>query len=113
VREWGLSFPYGTLTINLLGSLVVGFFMIWTTEGVLADPRWRPLVVVGSCRAFTTFSSYAFGTMSLFERGRWGLALADVFGSNLLCLSAAFGGHGTGEGAVKWQALWRSKSRFI
>jgi CrcB protein len=92
VREWGASFPYGTLTINLLGSLAVGFFMIWTTERVLADPRWRLLVVVGFCGAFTTFSSYAFETMSLFERGQWGPALANVFGSNLLCLSAALGG---------------------
>jgi CrcB protein len=92
VREWGPSFPYGTLAINLLGSLVVGFFMIWTTERALTDPRWRLLVVVGFCGAFTTFSSYAFETMSLFERGQWPLALANVLGSNLLCLSAALGG---------------------
>jgi fluoride exporter len=55
VREWGPSFPYGTLTINLLRSLVVGFFMIGATEGVLADPRSSPPVVVGFCGAFTTF----------------------------------------------------------
>ncbi len=113
MREWGPSFPYGTLSINLLGSLVVGFFIIWTTERGLADPRWRLLVVVGFCGAFTTFSSYAFETMSLFERGQWPLALANVSGSNLLCLSAALGGHGIGESAVKWQALWRPESRLI
>jgi CrcB protein len=78
-------------TINLLGSLVVGFFMIWTAERVLADPRWRLLVVVGFCGAFTIFSSYAFETMSRFERGQWPRALANVFGSKLLCLSAAVG----------------------
>ena len=92
IREWGTGFPYGTLIINVLGSLVVGFFMIWTTERVLADPRWRLLVVVGFCGAFTTFSSYAFESMSLFDRGQSFLALANVIGSNLLCLAAALGG---------------------
>jgi CrcB protein len=92
IREWGAAFPYGTLIINVLGSLVVGFFMIWTTERVLADPRWRLLVVVGFCGAFTTFSSYAFESMSLFERGQSFLMIANVLGSNLLCLGAALGG---------------------
>ena len=45
----GPVFPYGTLIINLTGSFVVGFFVIWTTERVLVDPRWRLLVVVGFC----------------------------------------------------------------
>jgi len=38
------TFPYGTLIINISGSLVLGFFLIWTTERVLADPRWRLLL---------------------------------------------------------------------
>ena len=45
-REFGLMFPSGTLIINVLGSFIVGFFVIWTTERVLIDPRWRLLVVV-------------------------------------------------------------------
>ena len=92
VREWGAAFPYGTLIINVLGSLVVGFFVIWTTERALVNPRWRLLVVVGFCGAFTTFSSYAFESMSLFERGQWLSMVANVIGSNLLCLVAAAGG---------------------
>jgi CrcB protein len=91
-RKLGLGFPYGTLIINILGSLIVGFFMIWTTERVLADPRWRLLIVIGFCGAFTTFSSYAFESMSLFERGYGTMMLANVFASNLLCLGAAIGG---------------------
>ena len=53
----GPVFPYGTLVINITGSLIVGFFIIWTTERVLVDPRWRLLIVVGFCGAFPTFSS--------------------------------------------------------
>jgi CrcB protein len=91
-NEWGAAFPYGTLIINIGGSMIVGFFMIWTTERVLADPRWRLLIVVGFCGAFTTFSSYAFESMSLVGRGQWLLAVTNIVGSNLLCLSAAIGG---------------------
>jgi fluoride exporter len=88
----GPVFPYGTLLINIAGSFVVGFFMIWTTERVLVDPRWRLLLVVGFCGAFTTFSSFAFETMAYFEQGQWMLLLANFFSNNLLCLGAALGG---------------------
>jgi fluoride exporter len=91
-REFGAVFPYGTLIINVLGSFIVGLFIIWTTERVLVDPRWRLLVVVGFCGSFTTFSSYAFETMSFFEQGQWGLMLVNILGNNLLCLGAALAG---------------------
>jgi fluoride exporter len=91
-RELGPVFPYGTLFINIAGSMIVGFFIIWTTERVLIDPRWRLLVVVGFCGSFTTFSSYAFETMSYFEHGQWGLMLVNIFSNNLLCLGGALVG---------------------
>lgn len=91
-RDFGLAFPYGTLAINIMGSLIVGFFVIWTTERALVDPRWRLLVVVGFCGSFTTFSSYAFETMSYFEHGQWALMLTNIFSNNLLCLGAALAG---------------------
>jgi fluoride exporter len=85
-------FPYGTLFINVTGSFVVGFFMIWASERVLLDPRWRLLVVVGFCGAFTTFSSFAFETMAYFEQGQWIMMLTNFFSNNLLCLGAALVG---------------------
>jgi fluoride exporter len=91
-REFGPVFPAGTLIINVLGSFIVGFFIIWTSERVLLDPRWRLLVVVGFCGSFTTFSSYAFEAMSYFERGQWGLMLTNVLSNNLLCLGGALAG---------------------
>ena len=90
--EFSPVFPYGTLIINILGSFIVGLFVIWTTERVLLDPRWRLLVVVGFCGSFTTFSSYAFDTISFFERGQWRLMAANILGNNLLCLGAALAG---------------------
>ncbi len=91
-KEFGPIFPYGTLAINIVGSFIVGFFVIWTSERLLVDPRWRLLVVVGFCGSFTTFSSYAFESMSFFEQGQWGLLLANVLANNLLCLAGAIAG---------------------
>jgi CrcB protein len=88
----GPAFPYGTLIINIVGSAIVGFFMIWSTERALLDPRWRLLVVIGFCGSLTTFSSYAFESMAYFEQGQWTLMLTNILGNNLLCLAGALTG---------------------
>ena len=88
----GPVFPYGTLFINVVGSLIVGFFVVWTSQRVLVDPRWRLLVVVGFCGSLTTFSSYAFESMAFFENGQWMLTLTNIFTNNLLCLGGALAG---------------------
>jgi fluoride exporter len=86
------DFPYGTLAINITGSLLLGFFMIWTTERVFADVRWRWIVAIGFCGGYTTFSSFAFESLALFEQGRYLLFVANVLLSNLLSLLACLGG---------------------
>lgn len=90
--ELGSSFPYGTLFINIVGSIIVGFFVIWTSERVLVDPHWRLLIVIGFCGSFTTFSSYAFETMAYFDQGQWGLMLTNILTNNVLCLVGALAG---------------------
>jgi len=92
LRVLGPVFPYGTLVINVLGSFIVGFFVIWTTERVMVDPRWRLLVVVGFCGGYTTFSSYAFETMSYFQTGQWALMATNFLANNLLACAAALAG---------------------
>ncbi len=86
------QFPYGTLAVNVTGSFILGFFMIWTTERILADPRWRLLVAVGFCGGYTTFSSYAFETFAMIERGQWFAPLGNALLSNVLCLAAVLAG---------------------
>jgi CrcB protein len=92
VRVLGPVFPYGTLGINVLGSFVLGFFLVWTTERVMVDPRWRLLIAVGFCGGYTTFSSYAYETMAFFEQGQWTLMAANFVANNLLACLAVLAG---------------------
>ena len=92
VRLLGPVFPYGTLTINVLGSFVLGFFLVWTTERTIVDPRWRLLIAVGFCGGFTTFSSYAYETMTFFEQGQWSLLTANFVSNNLLACAGVLAG---------------------
>ncbi|HXZ80386.1 MAG TPA: fluoride efflux transporter CrcB [Terriglobales bacterium] len=89
---WSPAFAWGTLIINISGSFVLAFFLVWTTERVLADPRWRLMIAVGFCGAYTTFSSFAFETMAYFEQGQWTLFALNILASNLLCLAAVLAG---------------------
>lgn len=91
-RTVAADFPYGTLFINITGSLILGFFMIWTTERVFADVRWRLLIAIGFCGGYTTFCSFAFETIALFEQGRYLLFTANLILNNVLCLGATMAG---------------------
>lgn len=91
-RNFSTVFPYGTLLVNVTGSLVLGFFLIYSTERVLLDPRWRLLVAVGFCGSYTTFSSYAFESIALMEQGQWLLFATNLIASNLLCLAGVLAG---------------------
>ncbi|HLX82583.1 MAG TPA: fluoride efflux transporter CrcB [Terriglobales bacterium] len=91
-RDFASAFPYGTLLINITGSLILGFFLVFSTERALLDPKWRLLVAVGFCGSYTTFSSYAFESFALMEQGQWLLSGLNIVGSNALCLAAVLGG---------------------
>jgi len=91
-RVFSALFPYGTLVINITGSLVLGFFLILSSERMLVDPRWRLLVAVGFCGSYTTFSSYAFETFAYMEQGQWLLMALNILASNVLCLLAVLAG---------------------
>src|ERR1700675_3849971 len=92
VRLLGPAFPYGTLAINVLGSFALGFFLAWTTERAMVDPRWRLFVAVGFCGGYTTFSSYAYETIAFFQQGQWTLLAVNVLSNNLLACLAVLAG---------------------
>jgi fluoride exporter len=97
-RNYSTVFPYGTLLINLTGSLVLGFFLVYSTERTLLDPRWRLLVAIGFCGSYTTFSSYAFESFALMEQGQWLLLGLNILTSNVLCLAAVLAGAALARG---------------
>jgi CrcB protein len=90
-----VGFPYGTVLINVLGSLVIGYFGTLTLQsGRYAVPdNLRLFVMVGLCGGFTTFSSFSLQTFDLLRAGAWGRALANIVASVVLCLAAVAVGH--------------------
>jgi fluoride exporter len=77
----GTGFPYGTLLINVTGSLVIGFFLTLVTERLEVSPLWRLFFATGFLGAYTTFSSYTFETATLLREGAYGAALLYLVGS--------------------------------
>ncbi len=96
-RVMGKDFPYGTLTVNVLGSLLMGFFFIMLVERQISSIELRSGILFGVLGAFTTFSSFSFETLALLESGDWGKALINVFVSISCCLLATWIGLGIGR----------------
>lgn len=86
----GRSFPYGTLAVNIAGSLAIGFCYVWLVERSILGPEWRALVMVGFLGAFTTFSTFSVETLNLLEGGAVLKALLNMLLSVVLCVVAAW-----------------------
>lgn len=86
----GRGFPYGTLSVNVLGSLMIGILYVVMIERSEFDPVWRALLITGFLGAFTTFSAFSIETMNLLESGEVLKAMLNVFLSVVLCVSACW-----------------------
>lgn len=96
-ERMGQTFPWGTLVINLSGSLLLAVFIGWSAQHVTLDPRVRMLVAIGFFGAYTTFSTYANESILLMESGDWLGAVSNVLGTNLVCLVGAIVGLAIGR----------------
>lgn len=85
----GRGFPYGTLVVNVLGSLVMGFLYIWLLERMPGGVALRAFLLVGLLGAFTTFSTFSLETLNLMEAGQIARAALNTLLSVVLCVAAA------------------------
>ena len=85
----GRGFPYGTLAVNILGSLIMGFLYIWLLERSFGSAGMRAFLLIGLLGAFTTFSAFSIETLVLMEDGQYVRALVNTLASVVLCVAAA------------------------
>lgn len=89
---FGTAFPWGTLTVNIAGSFLMGVFielsaLVWSPGAML-----RAMLTVGMLGAFTTFSTFSLETVLLYERGQLGLSALYVLLSLTLSVGGLFAG---------------------
>lgn len=95
----GKSFPWGTLAVNVLGSLAMGVLATLVVEKVVISPELKNAILIGFLGAFTTFSTFSLDTLNLIYQGHAFKAFLNAVLSVVLCLAA------TWAGAV-WARQW-------
>lgn len=91
LKLFGTGFPFGTLIVNVAGSLAMGFLAHWFISRGLS-PEMRSFILVGCLGALTTFSTFSLDAAVLYERGALGLAAVYVLASVVLSIGALFAG---------------------
>ncbi|MEA2552752.1 MAG: fluoride exporter [Fimbriimonadaceae bacterium] len=95
-KLWGQAFPWGTLLINVSGSLLIGLiFGLYARQEI--EPGWRYLLITGLLGGYTTFSAFSWETLKLIQEGKPGAALAYVAASVVVGLAACWAGFEAGK----------------
>ncbi len=93
VYVWlGRGFPYGTLMVNVLGSLLMGLLSVLLIERLSLGSEWRAVILIGFLGSFTTFSTFSMETLNLIEAGAYSKAMLNTVISVVLCVVAAWMG---------------------
>lgn len=96
----GTAFPWGTLIVNITGSLLLGFLYRFL-EGISAGVQWRAFLAIGFCGAYTTFSTFSYETVRLMQNGEWSRVGSYVLGSVLIGLVGMFLGFGMASAVLR------------
>jgi CrcB protein len=86
---WPTKIPYGTLFINVSGSIVLGILYVLVSERQILPMQWRPLVMVGFLGAFTTFSTFSVEVVNLMDNGHQFHAAMYFLLSTVLAIGGA------------------------
>ncbi len=100
VRLMGPNFPWGTLTVNVVGSCAMGLLIEGLALRFSVAPEVRVMLVTGFLGGFTTFSAFSLDTANLIERDAFGPAAAYVLASVALSVGALF------VGLMIGRAIW-------
>jgi CrcB protein len=92
LRLFGPAFPWGTLTVNIAGSLAMGLFAAWLMRRTGSSAELRLLVATGLFGGFTTFSAFSLDLAALYERGAIAQAFSYATASVVLSIGALFVG---------------------
>jgi CrcB protein len=92
-RQYGETFPWGTMAVNLVGCFLAGVVFYITEERFLVNAVLRTVILIGFLGGFTTFSSYGLQTFTLLRDGEFGLATLNVAASNLFGLLMVWAGY--------------------
>jgi fluoride exporter len=91
-RAFGIGFPYGTLLINITGSLIMGLVAAYFAFKGDASQNWRLFLTTGILGGYTTFSAFSLDAALLYERGEVGAAAIYVVASVALSIAGLFAG---------------------
>ena len=91
-RWLGVGFPFGTLIVNVSGSLIMGLIAGYFAFKGDASQNWRLFLTTGSLGGYTTFSAFSLDAALLYERGEVGLAAVYVVASVVLSIAGLFSG---------------------
>ena len=92
VGQWGDRFPWGTLFINVTGCVVIGFYLTLVTERLAGRPMTRLFIATGTLGGYTTFSTFAYETVTLVGDARFATAATYVVASLALSIVGIVGG---------------------
>jgi CrcB protein len=86
----GADFPFGTFAVNIVGSLIIGFFLTIAEDRFLVSPDLRAFVAIGIVGGFTTFSTFTYETLGLFRDGSFFIGATNIIASITVALLAAW-----------------------
>ncbi|MDP4174550.1 MAG: fluoride efflux transporter CrcB [Bacteroidota bacterium] len=89
-KAFSPGFPFGTLTVNILGCLIIGLLMTIFEDRFIVQPALRLLLTVGFLGGLTTYSTFSFETVALLQEGNYFSGFMNILGTTFTCLCSTW-----------------------